>query len=63
MKFLIILTKIDVFEEEPLKKLAKSGNLYFSSHMKDIFSLWTHIGKISLNNIWDKGLAPWKIWK
>ena len=52
-----------VFEEEPLKKLAKSGNLYSFSHEGYFQPMDTYRENLALNNIWDKGLAPWKIWE
>ena len=53
----------DVFEEAPLKKLAKSGNLYSFSHEGYFQPMDTYRENLSLNNIWDKGVAPWKIWE
>ena len=52
-----------VWENEPMEQLAKRGQL----------SAWVHRGfwqpmdtlrdKQSLNALWDKGNAPWKVWE
>jgi len=53
----------DIFEEEPLKKLVKSKNLYSFSHEGYFQPMDTYRENLSLNNIWDEGQAPWKIWE
>ena len=53
----------DAFEEEPLKKLAKSGNLYSFSHEGYFQPMDTYRENLSLNSAWDEGAAPWKIWE
>lgn len=53
----------DTFEEEPLKKLAKSGNLYSFSHEGYFQPMDTYRENLSLNSAWDEGAAPWKIWE
>ena len=53
----------DVFEEQPLKKLAKSGNLFSYEHTGYFQPMDTYRENLSLNKLWDDGVAPWKIWK
>lgn len=53
----------DTFEEKPLKKLARSGNLYSFSHEGYFQPMDTYRENLSLNNIWNEGDAPWKNWK
>ncbi len=53
----------DIFEEEPLKKLAKSGNLYSFSHEGYFQPMDTYREFLSLNNAWNEGVAPWKNWE
>jgi glucose-1-phosphate cytidylyltransferase len=52
-----------VWEKEPLEQLAHSGQL--SAWMHDGFwqPMDTLRDKQSLNKLWDKGQAPWKIWE
>lgn len=53
----------DVFEEQPLKKLAKSGKLFSYEHSGYFQPMDTYRENLSLNKLWDDGVAPWKIWK
>ena len=52
-----------IFEEEPLQNLAKGKKLYVYKHK----GFWHPMDNISdhkfLNNLWDTGKPPWKIWK
>ena len=52
-----------VWEQEPLKNLAHEGMLSAYKH----FGFWqpmdTLRDKMYLEELWDSGNAPWKIWK
>ena len=51
------------WEQEPLQRLAKEQNLAAFQH----FGFWqpmdTLRDKIHLEDLWQKGLAPWKVWR
>ena len=51
-----------VFEQDPLEKLAKDGELMAYRH--DGF--WQPMDTLReytlLNEMWDSGQAPWKVW-
>lgn len=51
-----------IFERTPMEKLSNDGQL--SSYQHDGFWLGmdTMWDKINLNQMWDAGQAPWKIW-
>ncbi|ABM11065.1 MULTISPECIES: glucose-1-phosphate cytidylyltransferase [Mycolicibacterium] len=51
-----------VFEQAPLQRLATDGELSAYQHSgfwRGMDTLWD---KIYLNDLWDNGKAPWKIW-
>jgi glucose-1-phosphate cytidylyltransferase len=51
-----------IWEREPLEKLANQGQLTAFQHhgfWKPMDSMRDHK---QLNELWDKGNAPWKIW-
>ena len=51
-----------VFEQEPLQKLAKNGELSAYQHdgfWRGMDTLWD---KIYLNELWENDKAPWKTW-
>jgi len=51
-----------VFEQAPMQRLAKDGELAAYRHggfWRGMDTLWD---KIYLNDLWDNGNAPWKIW-
>ncbi|OAN36806.1 glucose-1-phosphate cytidylyltransferase [Mycolicibacterium iranicum] len=51
-----------VFEETPMQRLAKDGELSAYRHSgfwRGMDTLWD---KIYLNDLWDSDQAPWKIW-
>jgi glucose-1-phosphate cytidylyltransferase len=50
------------WEEEPLNNLAKNKQLYAFKHNGFWQPMDTLREKIILNELWDKGTAPWKIW-
>lgn len=52
-----------VFEQEPMKKLAKDGQLKAFIHNGFWMCMDTLRDKNVLENMWNKGEAPWKVWK
>jgi len=52
-----------VFEQEPLQKLAKEGQLYNFRHEGFWKCMDTLRDKNALNEMWEKGHAKWKTWK
>ncbi len=52
-----------VFEEEPLKNLAKDGQLTAFKHYGFWQPMDTLRDKNLLEELWIKGNAPWKIWR
>ena len=50
------------WEREPLETLAKEGNLSAFVHKGFWQPMDTLRDKIHLNELWDSGKAPWKIW-
>ncbi|MDC3315679.1 glucose-1-phosphate cytidylyltransferase [Candidatus Thioglobus sp.] len=51
-----------IWEEEPLKGLAKDGNLMAFTHEGFWQPMDTLRDMTNLQNLWDQGDAPWKIW-
>ncbi len=51
-----------IWEREPLENLAKEGNLRAYTHNGFWRPMDTLRDKIRLQELWDKGKAPWKIW-
>jgi glucose-1-phosphate cytidylyltransferase len=51
-----------VLEEEPLRKLATESQIGAHKHSGFWQPMDTYRESLLLNNLWDKGDAPWKIW-
>ena len=51
-----------VWEEGPLKVLAKKNQLVAYKHHNFWHPMDTLRDKVMLNNLWNSGKAPWKIW-
>lgn len=51
-----------IFERAPLMNLAKDGQLQAYKHNGYWHPMDMLKDKIDLNNLWDSGLAPWKVW-
>mgnify|MGYP003351515447 CR=1 FL=1 len=49
--------------EDISKKLSKSGKLFAYEHTGYFQPMDTYRENLSLNKLWDDGVAPWKIWK
>ena len=50
------------WEEEPLEKLARDGMLSAYKHNGFLFSMDTLRDKHVLEELWQSGEAPWKVW-
>ncbi len=61
-----VIKRIDgdhtVWEEHPLKSLAKDGELKAFKHFEFWHPMDTLRDKKYLQKLWDSGKAPWKIW-
>ncbi|MGQ8338389.1 glucose-1-phosphate cytidylyltransferase [Sunxiuqinia sp. A32] len=51
-----------VFEKGPLEELATSGNLFAYKHTDFWQPMDTLRDKNVLENLWESGTAPWKVW-
>jgi len=51
------------WEQEPLSKLAEEGNLVSFKHNGFWQPMDTLYEKVILNNLWNSGKAPWKVWE
>ena len=51
-----------VFEQEPLKNLAKDSEIFTYKHNDFWMPMDTLRDKNILNEMWDENKAPWKIW-
>lgn len=52
-----------IWEQEPLENLAKDDQLSAYKHSKFWKPMDTLREKMELENLWNSGNAPWKIWK
>jgi glucose-1-phosphate cytidylyltransferase len=52
-----------VFEQEPLKNLAKDGEIFTYKHHGFWMPMDTLRDKSKLNEMWDSGRAKWKVWR
>jgi glucose-1-phosphate cytidylyltransferase len=50
------------FEYEPLQKLARDGNLSMYEHRGFWMGMDTYRDFTALNDLWESGEAPWKLW-
>ncbi|ADQ45930.1 glucose-1-phosphate cytidylyltransferase [Caldicellulosiruptor kronotskyensis 2002] len=51
-----------IFEREPLERLAKENQLNAYKHYGFWKAMDTLRDKIELENLWNSGTAPWKLW-
>lgn len=51
-----------ILEQEPLEKLAAEGQLIAYRHEGFFFAMDTYREFLQLNQMWDQGEAPWKVW-
>ena len=52
-----------VLEQEPLRQLAAEGQLMGYRHEGSFFAMDTYRDYKALNELWDSGKAPWKVWE
>lgn len=52
-----------VFEQGPLKSLAKEGEIFTYKHHDFWMPMDTLRDKIKLNEMWNRGTATWKVWE
>jgi len=52
-----------ILERAPLERLAADGQLVAFCHDGFFFAMDTYREYLQLNEMWDKGQAPWKVWK
>ena len=52
-----------VLEREPLERLAREGQLMAYQHEGFFFAMDTYREYLYLNELWQSGKAPWKVWK
>ncbi len=52
-----------VLEREPLERLAREGQLVAYRHEGFFFAMDTYRDYKVLNELWDGGKAPWKVWR
>jgi glucose-1-phosphate cytidylyltransferase len=50
-------------EQEPLQKLARDGQLMAYRHDGFFFAMDTYRESLILNDLWEKGKAPWAAWR
>lgn len=62
-KFFDYLGENDVLEQAPLERLAKDGQLIAYRHEAYWKCMDTYKDTLVLNETWEKGKAPWKVWK
>lgn len=51
-----------IMEYEPLTKLAAEGQLMAYQHNGFFYAMDTYREYVVLNEMWDSGKAPWKVW-
>lgn len=52
-----------VFEREPLERLALDGQLMAYRHHGYFYAMDTYRDHQHLNELWNSGAAPWKVWE
>ncbi len=52
-----------MFENDPLEAIAKKGELMTYKHSGFWHAMDTLRDKRKLNNLWDEGITPWKVWE
>ncbi len=62
-KFFDYLGENDVLEQSPLERLSKEGGLSAYCHEGYWKCMDTYKDTLVLNETWEKGKAPWKVWQ
>lgn len=57
------LSEDSVLEREPLERLAAAGELSAYRHEGFWECMDTHNDAVTLNDLWDRGRAPWAVWR
>jgi len=52
-----------ILEREPLERLAQEGQLMAYRHPGSFFAMDTYRDHLALNELWQSGKAPWKVWE
>lgn len=52
-----------ILEREPLERLAADGQLLAYQHEGFFFAMDTYREYLYLNELWNSGKAPWRVWK
>lgn len=52
-----------IFEQEPLQRLVAEGQLAAYQHTGCFYTMDTYREYIALNEMWESGNAPWKVWR
>ncbi|MBA4015782.1 MAG: glucose-1-phosphate cytidylyltransferase [Pirellula sp.] len=52
-----------ILERAPLERLAMEGELMAYRHSDFFFAMDTYRDYKALNEMWDQGTAPWKVWE
>jgi glucose-1-phosphate cytidylyltransferase len=52
-----------ILEREPLERLAREGQLMVYRHSGFFFAMDTYREYTVLNELWDSGKAPWRVWQ
>jgi glucose-1-phosphate cytidylyltransferase len=61
-EFLAYLTKESVLERDPLERVAAEGRLGAFRHHGFWDCMDTYKDAVTLNDLWEAGEAPWRIW-
>jgi glucose-1-phosphate cytidylyltransferase len=61
--FLSYLEEGSVLEQEPLRRLAAAGQLHAHRHTGFWDCMDTYKDAIVLNDLWEAGEAPWRVWR
>lgn len=61
--FNLVTNDFTIWEAEPLEELTKQGQLAAYKHLEFWLPMDTMRDKTRLENLWENGKAPWKVWK
>jgi glucose-1-phosphate cytidylyltransferase len=52
-----------ILEQEPMERLAAEGQLAAYRHKGFFFAMDSYREYLALNELWESGAAPWKVWE
>jgi glucose-1-phosphate cytidylyltransferase len=52
-----------IMEREPMERLSRDGQLMAYRHDGFFFAMDTYREYVELNELWNEGKAPWKVWE